>query len=73
MFSFVRLDGIWSISRSRLYKPKKDKKTGISYYDLNKNGHLDIYENPALAVEERVSALLSQMTLERKSARCLLL
>ena len=26
-------------------KPKKDKKTGISYYDLNKNGHLDIYEN----------------------------
>ena len=36
-------------------KPKKDKKTGISYYDLNKNGHLDIYENPAFAVEERVT------------------
>ena len=52
-------------------KPKKDKKTGISYYDLNKNGHLDIYENPALAVEERVSALLSQMTLEEKVGQML--
>lgn len=52
-------------------KPKKDKKTGISYYDLNKNGHLDIYENPALAVEERVSALLSQMTIEEKVGQML--
>ena len=52
-------------------KPKKDKKTGISYYDLNKNGYLDIYENPALAVEERVSALLSQMTLEEKVGQML--
>jgi beta-glucosidase len=52
-------------------KPKKDKKTGIFYYDLNKNGHLDIYENPALAVEERVSALLSQMTLEEKVGQML--
>ena len=52
-------------------KPKKDKKTGISYYDLNKNGHLDIYENPTLAVEERVSALLSQMTLEEKVGQML--
>ena len=52
-------------------KPKKDKKTGISYYDLNKNGHLDIYENPAFAVEERVRALLSQMTLEEKVGQML--
>lgn len=52
-------------------KPKKDKKTGISYYDLNKNGHLDIYENPTLAVEERVSALLSLMTIEEKVGQML--
>lgn len=72
MLSFVRLDGIWTINRNADYiKPKKDKKTGISYYDLNKNGHLDIYENPAFAVEERVRALLSQMTLEEKVGQML--
>lgn len=52
-------------------KLKKDRKTGVSYYDLNKNGCLDIYENPTFTIQERVSDLLSQMTLEEKIGQML--
>lgn len=35
--------------------------------DLNKNGHLDPYEDPGRPVAERVEDLLGQMTLEEKA------
>jgi beta-glucosidase len=38
-----------------------------SFRDLNKNGRLDLYEDPTRPIEERVSDLLSQMTLEEKA------
>ncbi|HEX4526450.1 MAG TPA: glycoside hydrolase family 3 N-terminal domain-containing protein [Gaiellaceae bacterium] len=38
-----------------------------SFRDLNGNGRLDPYEDPARPVEERVEDLLSQMTLEEKA------
>lgn len=40
---------------------------GIAYRDLNKNGRLDIYEDPRQPVEVRVADLLGQMTLEEKA------
>jgi beta-glucosidase len=40
---------------------------GFVYRDLNKNGKLDIYEDPRQPVEARVEDLLSQMTLEEKA------
>ena len=40
---------------------------GFAYRDLNKNGVLDIYEDPRQPVEARVEDLLSQMTLEEKA------
>jgi beta-glucosidase len=40
---------------------------GIFYRDLNKNGKLDIYEDPRQPIETRVEDLLSQMTLEEKA------
>ena len=40
---------------------------GVSYRDLNKNGKLDIYEDPRQPVESRVEDLLGQMTLEEKA------
>lgn len=46
--------------------PKIDNQTGISYYDLNKNNRLDIYENSSCSIKERVDNLMSQMTLEEK-------
>ena len=40
---------------------------GFAYRDLNKNGVLDVYEDPRQPVEARVEDLLSQMTLEEKA------
>ena len=36
------------------------------WIDFNKNGKMDIYENPALPVSERVYDLLERMTLDEK-------
>ena len=40
---------------------------GIQFRDLNKNGKLDIYEDPRQPIDARVEDLLSQMTLEEKA------
>jgi beta-glucosidase len=37
--------------------------------DLNKNGRMDVYENPAASIERRVEDLLSQMNLEEKTCQ----
>ena len=37
--------------------------------DLNKNGKVDPYEDPARTVEERVQDLLGQMTLDEKTCQ----
>ena len=42
-------------------------ENGIVFRDLNKNGRLDIYEDPRQPVESRVEDLLKQMTLEEKA------
>ncbi len=39
------------------------------WIDLNKNGTKDIYEDPARPVDERLDDLLSQMTVEEKTAQ----
>jgi beta-glucosidase len=39
---------------------------GIPFRDLNKNGRLDVYEDPRRPIEERVEDLLGQMHLEEK-------
>lgn len=40
---------------------------GFAYRDLNKNGKLDIYEDPRQPIEARVEDLLAQMTVEEKA------
>lgn len=42
-------------------------KDGFTFRDLNKNGVLDVYEDPRQPIEKRVEDLLSQMTLEEKA------
>ncbi|HEV8133336.1 MAG TPA: glycoside hydrolase family 3 N-terminal domain-containing protein [Pyrinomonadaceae bacterium] len=39
------------------------------WIDLNKNGRMDIYENPKVDIETRITDLLSQMTLEEKTCQ----
>jgi beta-glucosidase len=40
---------------------------GLSFRDLNKNGRLDVYEDPRQPIEARVEDLLGQMSLEEKA------
>lgn len=39
------------------------------WIDFNKNGKMDLYENPKAPLEDRVQNLLSQMTLEEKTCQ----
>ena len=43
------------------------EKDGTVWTDLNRNGRLDVYEDPRRPIEERVEDLLSQMTVEEKA------
>lgn len=42
-------------------------QNGVAFRDLNKNGKLDIYEDPSQPITEQVENLLAQMTLEEKA------
>jgi len=39
------------------------------WIDLNKNGRMDVYENPKVDVDKRIDDLLSQMTLAEKTCQ----
>ena len=39
------------------------------WIDLNKNGRMDVYEDPKVDIEKRISDLLSQMTVEEKTCQ----
>jgi beta-glucosidase len=52
----------------------QDNKSPLKIYhdgwiDLNKNGRMDVYENPAASIERRVEDLLSQMNLAEKTCQ----
>jgi len=40
-----------------------------SWIDLNKNGRMDVYENPKIDIERRITDLLSQMNIEEKTCQ----
>ncbi len=42
-------------------------ENGLTFRDLNKNGKMDVYEDPRQPIEMRVKDLLGQMTLEEKA------
>src|ERR1043165_2245951 len=52
-----------TIQRSALLKTENR----FPYRDLNKNGKLDIYEDPRQPIDARVKDLLGQMTLQEKA------
>jgi len=54
-------------------KTTKKQENTLQYRDLNKNGKLDKYEDPKVAIDDRISDLIGQMTIEEKLDRCLLL
>ncbi|MEA4936712.1 MAG: glycoside hydrolase family 3 N-terminal domain-containing protein [Paludibacter sp.] len=51
----------WKLGKSPMYKK--------GWIDFNKNGKMDIYENPSAQLDARIEDLLSQMTLEEKTCQ----
>lgn len=55
---------IYKIPRNSIYKK--------GWIDFNKNGVMDVYENPNAVLDDRIEDLLSQMNVEEKRVRWLL-
>lgn len=51
----------FTLGKNKMYK--KD------YIDFNKNGRMDVYEDPNADIDARVEDLLSQMTVEEKTCQ----
>ncbi len=61
---------IFSISApSSLQAQKKGIYHG-GWIDFNKNGRMDVYENPKATIEARITDLLEQMTVDEKTCQC---
>lgn len=51
------------------YKLPKNPIYQKGWIDFNKNGVMDVYEDPAAPLEERIEDLLSQMTVDEKTCQ----
>lgn len=51
----------WESGRTDIYRD--------GWTDFNKNGKMDVYEDPSAPIEDRIEDLLSQMTLEEKTCQ----
>ena len=47
----------------------KNKIYRNGWIDLNKNGRMDVYENPKAPIEKRIDDLLSQMNVDEKTCQ----
>ena len=62
----TKKDGAMGLDLSKNIKGQSDliqTEDGFAYRDLNKNGRLDIYEDPRQPIDARIEDLLQQMTL----------
>ena len=53
----------------KTYQFEKKSMYKKGWVDFNKNGKMDVYENPDAPIEDRIEDLLSQMTLEEKTCQ----
>lgn len=51
------------------YKVKNNKVYKKGWIDFNKNGKMDVYENPNAPIEDRIQDLISQMTVDEKTCQ----
>lgn len=51
------------------YDPGKHAMYKKGWIDFNKNGKMDVYEDPSAPLDERIEDLLSQMNLEEKTCQ----
>lgn len=52
-----------------IYNIGNNKMYHKGWIDFNKNGKMDVYENPKAHIKDRIEDLLSQMTLEEKTCQ----
>jgi beta-glucosidase len=64
--TFIAMLAVGCLFMAAQKKPSIYKKGWI---DFNKNGVMDVYENPEATIDDRVADLLSQMTLEEKTCQ----
>jgi beta-glucosidase len=64
-----RNDNIPSEKDLVTYKHPRNKIYHKDWIDFNKNGKMDVYENPKAPIDERIEDLLSQMTVEEKTCQ----
>ena len=50
-------------------QPQKKEIYHDGWIDLNKNGRMDVYENPKAPIDQRVNDLLSQMNVDEKTCQ----
>ena len=63
---------LWMLISSVGLQAAPEKKNSIyrkGWIDFNKNGKMDVYEDPSASVEARVEDLLRQMSLEEKTCQ----
>jgi len=58
-----------SLSNAPLAKKTVKKIYHSNWIDFNKNGKKDVYEDPTAPIDARIENLLSQMTMEEKTAQ----
>ncbi|MDR1707553.1 MAG: glycoside hydrolase family 3 C-terminal domain-containing protein [Prevotella sp.] len=51
------------------YNPSKNRMYQKGWIDFNKNGKMDVYEDPTATIENRIEDLLSQMTIDEKTCQ----
>lgn len=51
------------------YKIPKNSIYKKGWIDFNKNGRMDVYENPSALIDDRIEDLLSQMSIEEKTCQ----
>ena len=66
------LNGAMAQTRHKIpdtYQPVKKEIYRKGWIDFNKNGVMDVYENPAAPIDDRIEDLLRQMTLDEKTCQ----
>lgn len=66
---FLSLSVAFCLLSAVAYPANKQTIYHKGWIDFNKNGKMDIYENPAAPLEERIKDVLSQMTVEEKTCQ----
>lgn len=57
----IRIPDEYTVTNNKVYKK--------GWIDFNKNGEMDVYENPNAPIEDRIQDLISQMTVDEKTCQ----